>query len=261
MIKTKINFCVVGLALIFILSFTLLSIGGVGSASSECRDISFVKLFSGVDGNTDKWSLNGDVKNLKTSTWSLLDNSALVSGYSDGVPHFLTQRGTRGLGVAGQEGDEIDSRNTFEEIIITFDESKIINSFEVRSLFKGAPEQGDADFYLDDHLVANYHLVGILKGDNGVLTVPVPDVIADKIIFYVKPGEEYTSYSEFAVAKISVCDLEEEPVCGNDIEESGEDCDDGNLVNGDGCDEFCMIEPPTCTQDSDCDECACEYET
>jgi cysteine-rich repeat protein len=32
------------------------------------------------------------------------------------------------------------------------------------------------------------------------------------------------------------------PVCGNAIKESGEGCDDGNLVNGDGCSSVCLIE-------------------
>ena len=32
------------------------------------------------------------------------------------------------------------------------------------------------------------------------------------------------------------------PVCGNGILESGEQCDDGNLINGDGCNNLCRIE-------------------
>ena len=32
------------------------------------------------------------------------------------------------------------------------------------------------------------------------------------------------------------------PVCGNGIIESGEECDDGNLVNGDACSSDCKIE-------------------
>ena len=32
--------------------------------------------------------------------------------------------------------------------------------------------------------------------------------------------------------------------CGNGIPEGMEECDDGNLDNGDGCDEFCAVEPP-----------------
>ena len=35
-------------------------------------------------------------------------------------------------------------------------------------------------------------------------------------------------------------------VCGNGILETGEECDDGNLINGDGCSSTCTIEeaPP-----------------
>jgi cysteine-rich repeat protein len=36
------------------------------------------------------------------------------------------------------------------------------------------------------------------------------------------------------------------PVCGNHILESGEQCDDGNTINGDGCSSNCTIEQPTC---------------
>ncbi len=32
------------------------------------------------------------------------------------------------------------------------------------------------------------------------------------------------------------------PICGNDIKETGEQCDDGNLANGDGCSAQCTIE-------------------
>jgi uncharacterized repeat protein (TIGR01451 family) len=36
--------------------------------------------------------------------------------------------------------------------------------------------------------------------------------------------------------------------CGNGILESGEECDDGNKYNGDGCDKYCEIEAPEQTQ-------------
>ncbi len=47
----------------------------------------------------------------------------------------------------------------------------------------------------------------------------------------------------------STCQLENPPaVCGNGILEAGEQCDDGNTVNGDGCSSTCQIEtpPPVC---------------
>jgi cysteine-rich repeat protein len=32
------------------------------------------------------------------------------------------------------------------------------------------------------------------------------------------------------------------PVCGNGILETGENCDDSNLINGDGCSSICLVE-------------------
>jgi len=37
------------------------------------------------------------------------------------------------------------------------------------------------------------------------------------------------------------------PVCGNSVVETGEQCDDGNTLNGDGCSSLCQIENPTPT--------------
>lgn len=39
--------------------------------------------------------------------------------------------------------------------------------------------------------------------------------------------------------------------CGNTLMDSGEECDDGNVVDGDGCDSDCTF---TCTIDADCDD-------
>ncbi|MFH1585139.1 MAG: DUF4215 domain-containing protein [archaeon] len=33
-----------------------------------------------------------------------------------------------------------------------------------------------------------------------------------------------------------------EPICGNEVVEYGEECDDGNLINGDGCNDYCIVE-------------------
>ena len=47
----------------------------------------------------------------------------------------------------------------------------------------------------------------------------------------------------------SSCNVESSsPVCGNNIVESGEQCDDGNTTNGDGCDSTCVDEAsnPVC---------------
>jgi cysteine-rich repeat protein len=39
----------------------------------------------------------------------------------------------------------------------------------------------------------------------------------------------------------SACKLE---VCGDGAKQTNEQCDDGNILNGDGCDSMCKIEPP-----------------
>jgi cysteine-rich repeat protein len=44
------------------------------------------------------------------------------------------------------------------------------------------------------------------------------------------------------------------PVCGNGILEDGEDCDDGNNVNGDGCSDHCCIEGGSDDEGNDEDE-------
>ena len=41
------------------------------------------------------------------------------------------------------------------------------------------------------------------------------------------------------------------PVCGNGLVEQGEECDDGNDKDGDGCDSVCMFEPP---ENDTCDD-------
>ncbi len=39
---------------------------------------------------------------------------------------------------------------------------------------------------------------------------------------------------------------ETQPICGNNIPEEGEECDDGNMVNGDGCSSNCKEEDQQC---------------
>jgi len=42
------------------------------------------------------------------------------------------------------------------------------------------------------------------------------------------------------------CRLEENPLCGNGNLDAGEECDDGNKQDGDGCDRFCRSESVNC---------------
>ncbi|MBR9701203.1 hypothetical protein GOV11_05045 [Candidatus Woesearchaeota archaeon] len=49
------------------------------------------------------------------------------------------------------------------------------------------------------------------------------------------------------------------PVCGNGVLESGEDCDDGNTNNGDGCSSSCQLEPgwEICPEGEITSQCLC----
>jgi cysteine-rich repeat protein len=48
-------------------------------------------------------------------------------------------------------------------------------------------------------------------------------------------------------ARRSVCPCEG-PFCGNALIEVGEDCDDGNQINNDGCTTGCLTTPPSCVE-------------
>jgi cysteine-rich repeat protein len=57
-------------------------------------------------------------------------------------------------------------------------------------------------------------------------------------------GDECDKTDNYASRQIYInCFIEPPaPVCGNSILETGEQCDDGNLVNGDGCSNICKTE-------------------
>lgn len=192
--------------------------------------IHFVTPFRGVDGDLSGWSTVDNMVNLSTDEWSLLDGNATVKGYTrQKNDHYLTQRGTRGLGLNGHEDDEIDSYDRPEVIEILFDLPYFVDYIEVRSLFDESwgIEEGEIELWLDDDLLDTIHLVGIEPKDGtnkGLVGTDInPPVIVDKIIFWVPPNEPYTSGSEFAVAKVNVTAFSCTPICRN-VEDDIEYC-------------------------------------
>jgi len=60
-------------------------------------------------------------------------------------------------------------------------------------------------------------------------------------------GDEYSEVTSEAAQALSdtyirCAEVEPQPVCGNNVRESGEQCDDGNLIDGDGCSRTCRRE-------------------
>jgi cysteine-rich repeat protein len=62
----------------------------------------------------------------------------------------------------------------------------------------------------------------------------------------MEPGEECDDGNQFDGDGCSAFCLVEapQPVCGNGVVEAGEGCDDGNIIDGDGCSALCAVEQP-----------------
>ena len=180
----------------------LLSVGIVSAVTYD-EQISFLyeDSFIGVSGDTTAWSTNDAMVNLGVSQWPLdfgRVKARLVNEAQD-----LTHRGTRGLGVNGQENDEVDSKEGKEKIVIVLDEPVYFGSVEIRSLFiegGDVPEEGDIKFYLDGDLVLTDHFIGTA---NGIVVKNYDGLLADRVVFFVKENQDYTHESEFAVARIN----------------------------------------------------------
>jgi VCBS repeat-containing protein len=159
----------------------------------------------------DEWSSDDCTQCLDVYSWPLLDNTARVTAYSGNGYGALSHRIIRGLGVKGGEYDEIDSIRNMERIEVTFNSPQYLTFFEVRSLFARGftdpiTEEGDVDLYLGSDLVKHYDIAGVYPyGIIGKVRVTIsPTILMDKIVFYVDEDEDYSSYSEFTLAKIGV---------------------------------------------------------
>jgi len=187
----------------------------VENSDDRLCTIHFVTPLRGLDGDTSSWSTGDNLVNLGTDTWSLLDGNASVTGYTrEKLSDYLTQRGTRGLGLNGQEDDEVDSHDRPEVIDVTFNKPYMVDYIEVRSLFDEwwGVEEGEIELWYEEENFEKIHIVGVeeLDGTNiGKLGVEInPPKMIDRIVFWVPPDYPYTAESDFAVAKINLIELE-----------------------------------------------------
>jgi hypothetical protein len=193
----------------------------IAAATASADQVSFVwnsggDTIQGVDGDTSWWSNSNSMVNLNTYQLNLLGGTAEAVGYDGFSSGWLTQRGTRGLGIYGSENDEIDSYDKVEKLVFTFDAPVYMNSFEVRSLYYESSlltngdhkERGIASFYLDGDNVFTQCLVGsenINAGGDGLAGYSYSQpFLVDKIVFNVPANKWYTYQSEFSVAKMDV---------------------------------------------------------
>ncbi|MFN3557165.1 MAG: T9SS type A sorting domain-containing protein, partial [Bacteroidales bacterium] len=168
-----------------------------------------------VDVNAFAWSATDAMVNSNLSSLQILGGAATVTAYrnfANGTLGQITHRGTRGIGINGGTGDEVDGQ---ERMVVEFDEAVYLSSFVVRSLFiEGNPaqaEQGKALLYLDGMLVDDIQLIAVQPtGGVGELTTNLPVAVkVDRMEFFVPQGESYSNFSEFALAKITIAEVVE----------------------------------------------------
>ena len=231
----------------------LISISAASAIAPPTQTISFLQedSFVGVDDTTG-FSTDDSTNNLGKSHLDILSSDGDVNAYQNGNAGTFTHRGTRGLGVQGGEYDEVDSIDHLERIEITFDKPYYLTYIEVRSLFieGNNVEQGDIDLYLGDDLVGYEDMVATQSSGNGVWNKTYNDpILVDKIKFYVDENESYYSYSDFAVARLSIKEAE----CYDD-----NDCDNGLYCDGE---ETCVnyecvnSTPITCDNPPEPEQC------
>lgn len=212
---------------LLILSIAALFLSAAPAIADLSSPIWFADTLKGVD-NTAGWSTGDGQKKLGHS-YSLLGGNATVAAYNDGRDDDLSHRLTRGLGVWGNEDDEVDryNVNAVEHIDIVFDSPYALNYIEVRSLF-GPDQQGNQTEYARIDLLysgttyyddlsytadATYFLTGTeaLNGTDGDASLWISTVSVDAIIFRVPTDADVTDQgwtdfavgkNEFAVAKI-----------------------------------------------------------
>ncbi len=135
----------------------------------------------------------------------------------------------------------------------TFDSNTGLESWELTASENFTPEQPHEFGANNEYAHLNYGKV--TPGHNRIATFDMTvsnEAVCDSTLvntacFYAKEYKDAGVTDPTLGAGWTCIDVEtpvicSEPVCGNGIVESGEQCDDGNLVNGDGCDQFCAVE-------------------
>lgn len=194
--------------LLVVLFSSLLILGTAGLASATPVTISFVDTLENVDSGPT-FSVGDGVVNLGITSFTILGGFGTVASI-DGAPSAnLSHRLTRGLGVYSGELDEVDSLSYKEKISISFNDYVTVNYLTVRSLFieSDGVEKGRINFFKDgSYLGAEaIDLTAVQSGGNGELTVLADStLLIDEIRFVVPLGQSYTSFSEYAVAKLNI---------------------------------------------------------
>ncbi len=123
-----------------------------------------------------------------------------------------------------------------------FDQRTSYVSYEL-----GGDYPSNEDFKVkDDYLQWNFATMHPGDLREVWLTMKVDDDVScdDVLVNKAKYYSNETGWSDYLSEETSI-KCQSVPQCGNGILEEGEQCDDGNLINGDGCSSSCQLEDDT----------------
>ncbi len=199
-----------------------------GGGGSSLKD-SFCNT---IYGTLIKSNMNADDRNPRVATnniWHLINN------YS----HGFRFGGTDALdsGQVLSEGNVISNANT---------------KSDSNSGFRGTElSHPTGHIYTTNN--KNVYMGKVNAGPSGSINPSNPLFPKITYPYTVMPVSQVVDYvtknagAENASGSLQYCSGTSTPVCGNSKQESGEQCDDGNTKNGDGCSAQCTIETVTPT--------------
>jgi hypothetical protein len=185
------------------------------ACEAELSHVSLIQPIENVDTDTSGWSNGDNMVNSGLNSFTILDGKGMITAYSNWNNQTLgqiTHRGTRGIGINGGVSDEINGN---QRMVVEFIEPVYLVSFEVRSLFiEGNPpaaEQGTVLLFNDAAEVADIQLIAVQStgGVGQLITVLEEPMMVDRIEFFVPQGQGFSSFSEFALAKITIAEVTE----------------------------------------------------
>ena len=235
---------------VFFANFSLLKAEQDGSLSSSGGSPQFNLQWTDNSDNEDGFLIERAEGNpVVFEEWATV--SANITSFQDQGLQFqqdYTYRVRATLGKKRSEPSNIVSVTTDAEVIpndpplasdlsITTEEG-----VDVLVQLQGIDDNGDALIFSVTQQPSHGTLVGLNATTGECIYAPDVEFFGlDQFQYVVNDG---TDNSQVATVLLSVTEIIDLPVCGNGVVEENEECDDGNLIDRDGCSSTCGNEEP-----------------
>lgn len=214
-----------------------------------------IELINGIDLDFTTHS-SGLIENV------LLSRKSVETGATGNGQLFILKLNKLGDGIIDLKLNNIELSNSIPEEITNFDVYYLIpwtqnSEYEINSNVNfyatyetQSSEINDADCKIKIDSV-NYNMAYDQASKSYIYTKSFETT--EKKQYSITCDSFYTVESSIMVVDTSTPPID--PICGNDILEEPEECDDGNIISNDGCSFECKKEiiNSDCTVDSDCD--------